>query len=52
LPQRSFCMAGACTCNADAQCNAGSPGTCTAGQCVCNGIFCAQGQGVWPGAGG
>jgi len=43
-PNGLFCIAGACTCNADAQCNAGSPGTCTAGQCVCNGVLCVQGR--------
>jgi hypothetical protein len=29
------CSGGACQCDADADCNAGSPGACIAGACAC-----------------
>ncbi len=48
-PNGFFCSAGVCECNADVQCNAGSAGTCSVGQCVCNGVTCARGQRCLPG---
>ncbi len=43
------CVAGACACASDAQCNAGGGGTCAAGQCVCSAAPCAAGQRCLPG---
>ncbi len=48
-PNGFFCAAGVCSCNADAQCNAGSPGSCVGGQCVCSGRFCDLGKRCLPG---
>jgi hypothetical protein len=38
------CSAGACACDADADCDGGSAGTCTAGLCECGGTTCAAGE--------
>jgi hypothetical protein len=54
------CQAGSCSCAADADCNAGSTGTCTADpscdasacgpkRCTCGGTLCAAGQRCFPG---
>jgi hypothetical protein len=54
------CQQGVCACNADADCNGGSPGTCVAdpacdaspcapSRCSCGGTPCAPGQRCLPG---
>lgn len=43
-PAGFFCAGGECRCATSAECDAGSPGTCSAGQCVCSEITCPKGQ--------
>jgi hypothetical protein len=59
-PAGFVCQAGACSCDADADCSAGSPGTCAAdpacdaspcgtSRCTCGGTPCAPGERCLPG---
>jgi hypothetical protein len=60
-PSGFLCQQGLCACDADADCNAGSPGTCVAdttpcdaspcgpSRCSCGGTLCTAGQRCLPG---
>jgi hypothetical protein len=48
-PPGFACAAGSCVCNDNADCNAGSAGTCATGTCVCGSTSCAAGQRCLPG---
>jgi hypothetical protein len=43
-PSGFVCAAGACACDGDPDCNAGSAGVCSSGLCECGGTTCAAGE--------
>ncbi len=47
-PPGFACASGGCVCDSNADCNAGSPGTCSSGSCSCGVMSCTAGQRCQP----